>query len=246
MQSRYFLTAFLLLSIACKKDTQEQGSVQLNFQNVVNSQPLTLTATTYTNTFGETFNITAMKYYISNVSLLKMDNSEVKMPEAYYLVDESVAASKIIQLQAPAGEYRAIKFTVGVDSIRNVSGAQTGALDPVNGMFWSWNSGYIMAKLEGTSPTSTEPTKILQFHIGGYRKENSAIQEVQLITPISITVGSLRKPDLVIEADAYKWLGGPNPIRFSTTSTIHVPGVDAGKIAVNYKNMFRIVSVNDL
>lgn len=246
MQPRYFLIVLLLGVFACKKETQEQGTVQLTFQHVVNGQQLALGTGNYNNTFGEAFTVTAMKYYISNISFVTMDNKEVKAPVDYYLVDESIAASKILLVQAPKGEYRAMKFFVGVDSIRNVSGAQTGALDVLHGMFWSWNSGYIMAKLEGTSPASTEPTKKLTYHIGGYRQVNSAIQQVEMVLPISIAVGSTSKPDVTIEADAYKWLGGPNPVRFSTISTIHVPGVEAGKIAVNYKNMFRITSVIDL
>jgi hypothetical protein len=35
----------------------------------------------------------------------------------------------------------AIKFLLGVDSLKNVSGIQTGALDPAKGMFWTWNTG---------------------------------------------------------------------------------------------------------
>ena len=52
----------------------------------------------------------------------------------------------------PAGNYNSLSFLLGVDSMHNVSGAQTGALDPANDMFWTWNSGYVMAKMEGASP----------------------------------------------------------------------------------------------
>jgi hypothetical protein len=50
-----------------------------------------------------------------------------------------------------------IRFLLGVDSARNVSGIQTGALDPARGMFWTWNSGYVMAKIEGSSPSAHVP-----------------------------------------------------------------------------------------
>jgi hypothetical protein len=55
-------------------------------------------------------------------------------------------------INVPAGTYTGMYLTMGVDSARNVSGAQEGALDPANGMFWSWTSGYIMIKAEGLSP----------------------------------------------------------------------------------------------
>jgi hypothetical protein len=61
-----------------------------------------------------------------------------------------------------------MEFMIGVDSARNNSGAQTGALDPTNGMFWSWSTGYIMAKFEGTSAQSPAAANALKFHIGGF------------------------------------------------------------------------------
>lgn len=246
MKPRYLLIICLFLFVACKKDTVEQGTMELVFRNVAGDQPLTLNTVTYQNAQGQNFTISAFKYYLSNFSLIKMDNSEVKLPAAYFLVDQAEDASKTIQLAAPKGEYRALRFLIGVDSARNVSGAQTGALDVVHGMFWSWNSGYIMAKLEGIAPASTAPENRLTFHIGGFRKENSAIQEVLLTAPISLTVEPGRKPQLMINADALAWFNQPFPISFATTSTIHVPGGDAAKIAANYRNMFRITSVTDL
>ncbi len=246
MKPQYLLVACFLLCIACKKETQEQGTLQLTFNNTVNGVPLSLNTTHYTNAAGENFTITTFKYYISNVSMIRMDNSEMAVPAAYYLVDEANAASKTIQLPAPAGEYRGIIFYLGVDSVHNVSGAQTGALDPVNGMFWSWNSGYIMAKLEGISPVSTAPNNQLTFHIGGFKVPWSAVQQVKLMSPISVTVGQGHKPQITVAADAYTWFSQPNLIRFQTISTIHVPGEDAWKISMNYRNMFRITNVTDL
>lgn len=246
MKPRYLPIICLFLFVACKKDTVEQGTMELTFRNVVGNQPLTLNTVTYQNAAGEGFTISAFKYYLSNFSLVKMDNSEVPLPVEYFLVDESDETSRTIRLAAPKGEYRAMRFLIGVDSIRNVSGAQTGALDPVNGMFWSWNSGYIMAKLEGYSPASTAAENRLTLHIGGFRKEHSAIQEVLLTAPISLTVAAGRQPQLEIVADADAWFRQPFPVSFATTSTIHVPGEASAKIAANYRNMFRITSVTDL
>lgn len=238
--------AFLVLFTACKKEKQEQGTLRLVFTNVVNGAALSLNATSYANPAGEAFKVSTFKYYISNISLIQLDNSLLKLPDGYYLVDESNAASKTIDIPAPKGEYRGFSFLLGVDSTRNVSGAQTGALDPVNGMFWSWNSGYIMAKMEGTSPASGSPGQTLTFHIGGFKGQYNAVQQVRLLSPISLTVNAERKPEVTIKADLYTWFGLPNQVSFGQTSTIHVPGADAWKISVNYSNMFRITNVTDL
>lgn len=247
MKPYYLLTLLFLCCIACKKDKEEQqGNIQISFKNVVNGAPLALNTGSYTNANGETFTVTTFKYYISNISLVKLDNSTLRIPDTYFLVDESAAASKTISFRAPVGEYRGISFKIGVDSTRNVSGAQTGALDPVNGMFWSWNSGYIMAKMEGTSPASTAPAQALTFHIGGFKGNFNAVQDVNLVSPISLTVSLQRKPQLTLTADLYNWFTGVNLVKFSENATIHVPGEPAWKIATNYRSMFRITDVTDL
>ena len=135
---------------------------------------------------------------------------------------------------------------MGVDSTRNVSGAQTGALDPVHGMFWSWNSGYIMAKMEGTSPASTAAGQALNFHIGGFKGPYSAVRRITLLSPISLTINADRKPEVTVKTDLYSWFNAPYQVKFQETATIHVPGEAAWKISENYSNMFRITDVTDL
>lgn len=247
MKPYFLLTMLFLLCIACKKDKQEQGNIQVNFKNVVNGVPLSLgIAAPYTNANGEVFTVSAFKYYITNISLVRLDNTVQRIGDTYFLIDESVPASKVITFPVPKGEYRGISFKIGVDSIRNVSGAQTGALDPVNGMFWSWNSGYIMAKMEGNSPSSAAPGQALTYHIGGFKGNYNAVQDVQLISPISLSVAAERKPSLTITADLYNWFTGVNLVKFSDNATIHVPGELAWKISVNYRSMFKITDVSDL
>ena len=97
---------------------------------------------------------------------MKTDNSIVTIPNTYFLVNQDEEASMAIEMDSlPLGLYKSIKFMIGVDSTRNVSGSQTGALDPANGMFWTWNSGYIFLKMEGTSPVIPNTGHNFTFHI---------------------------------------------------------------------------------
>lgn len=75
-------------------------------------------------------------------------------------------------------QYDSITFLIGVDSLHNVSGAQTGALDPVNDMFWTWNSGYVMAKLEGNSSSSPQMNQKFEYHIGGYSGKHNVVKKL--------------------------------------------------------------------
>ena len=74
-------------------------------------------------------------------------------------------------------------FLLGVDSLTNVSGAFGGDLDPIKGMYWAWNSGYINLKLEGTSPGSPYPSHGFELHLGGYLPPNATAQRVVLPEP---------------------------------------------------------------
>ena len=46
-----------------------------------------------------------------------------------------------------------------------------GDLDPVHGMYWTWQSGYIQFKLEGLLRDSAGERK-LELHLGGFEGEN--------------------------------------------------------------------------
>lgn len=245
----YLPVSFLCLLLltgetACTKSSApppNTASLQLSFSNLVNGQPMVLRTTNYVNAAGETFNITLFKYYVSNFSLTTTSGQEVVLTPEYFLVNEESDSTKVITLQKlPSGTYRSITFLLGVDSARNNSGAQTGALDPVNGMFWTWNSGYVMAKLEGSSPVSTMPANLIEFHIGGFKGANNVLRMVQLSFPAPVELGQNGHADFKVTADAYTWFDQPNRISFQQLASCTTPGAQAAAIADNYKSMFTI------
>lgn len=74
------------------------------------------------------------------------------------------------------------KIFVGVDSLSNVSGVYGDALDPMWGMYWSWQSGFINAKISGV--LSTDSLNIpFEFHLGGYQYPFYNAQPVELSVP---------------------------------------------------------------
>lgn len=232
-----FLLLAVVLMTGCSKDSKETetGNFKITFQHNVGQEVLALNNTTYTNAAGETYTVSTFKYYLSNFAFTKANGQVVRFADKYYLVNEAVTESKTITIpNLPEGDYKSVSFVIGVDSIRNVSGAQTGALDPLNGMFWSWNSGYIMAKFEGASPQSASLDKSLVFHIGGFKGEYNALQTVTMNNSFSVP----ETEHMVMGVDVATWFTGPNAISFKTMSACHVPGADAYKFAQNYRSMF--------
>ena len=142
----------------------------------------------------------------------------------YFLVNFANAGSTRISLKTIPASFNRIAFTIGVDSIRNVSGAQTGALDPANGMFWTWNSGYIMAKLEGS---------------------DNVVEKVNLVFPLNATVDFQkdRSTHMTIAANANEWFGGAGQISIASTPVCTTPGTLARSVASNYLRMFEVINL---
>ncbi|PBQ34052.1 hypothetical protein CNR22_20465 [Sphingobacteriaceae bacterium] len=170
------------------------------------------------------------------------DNGKVFQSDLYFLVNEDEQQSKHLILEnIPFGNFTSLSFILGVDSLHNCSGAQSGALDPVNAMFWAWNSGYIFLKLEGSSPVSPLPAHILEYHIGGYKNANNCIRKIYLpLKDLKFTEKDSRQ-SLYLEADVLKVLMSNTPVDFeklpSVTDFHNAPG-----IADNYKEMFKLLT----
>lgn len=222
-----------------------EGIVEIEFDHkwgpsnaafVMNS-PLTHPAS------GETITFTTLKYYISNVKLRKEDGTWWSQPESYHLIVVGENTAPSINLEkVPVGAYTAIEYTIGVDSTRNVSGAQTGALAPSNGMFWSWMTGYIFIKAEGSSPESGASNGLFSYHIGGFRDENNTnavrvnTQEFPSVMNVDGHEGHNSKIHFYVNAARF-WHGG---LSLQTTHTVHMPGANAQTIATNFQGAFVI------
>lgn len=211
---------------------------------MVNTSPMVLDTPTYTNPFGETYTITKFKYYISNLRLTG-DGPTAIEKESYHLVDQVLPGSFTFSFETEENTFSNLYFLIGVDSIRNVSGAQTGALDPLNDMFWTWNSGYVMAKMEGISPQSNQAGNIIEYHIGGFTGGNNVLKGISLALPPgkSVIIKQGQTSEITVEADFNKWWQTPNDVKIAVMPVCTSPGVLAKKVADNYSKMFTITNV---
>lgn len=164
------LTLSALIFPSCKDKTPnnspQYGNLDLEFTHTwgLDKVPFYLNQVYVHPQTKDTITIDLLKYYISNLSLTKTDGSNVTIENSYFLIDPE--NNKVTLTNIPSGEYKEIQFLIGVDSLKNFSGLQTGALNPSHGMFWSWSTGYIFVRVEGASPQS--PTRRFMYHLGGY------------------------------------------------------------------------------
>lgn len=229
---------FFLFSFKFSK-LRNEPSLVIGFVHCVGNDSLILDSVMYKNEFNQGYSISKFRYYISNIKLKRKDGTEYVSNE-YYLIDVEDKESQQIVIPGK-GAYISISFTIGVDSLHNCSGLQKGALDPVKGMFWAWNTGYIFLKLEGKSPYSKSPSNIFEYHIGGYKQPHNCIRQVTLyLSEKSIqTIGD--DADLLpISVDVSEILKTPTSINFTKLSSV-TDFNNATMIADNYADMFSVI-----
>lgn len=223
---------------------QATGSVIIQLHHRIGNSELSPDST-YTNSFGEQLIISRFRYYVCNIEISDtVARNTYRVSNQYFLVDEKDPGSKVISLQLPAGQYNKISFLLGVDSLKNVSGIQTGALDPLKDMFWTWKSGYVMAKLEGRSSASTLPHHMFEYHIGGFSGANNVLGRVGLPLPAVMNIVPGKKVRVAIAADIDKWFSGVHQLSIAAYPACTVEGQLAKRFSENYLQMFTIQSVS--
>ncbi len=129
--------------------------VELKINLRVGDQPLQF-GRTYQTPQGQRYQIDLLKFYISDVALVRSDGTEVRVDGlvlAEFKREAPTQGVTVMKMDVPAGQYRGIRFNVGVPRELNHLDASTQQLPlGVNsGMYWAWNPGYIFYRLEGTA-----------------------------------------------------------------------------------------------
>jgi len=161
---KYFLS-FILIGFVALSTFAQSEKISIRFIPIWNDQPFSLHQKNALNNRGDSISFSKAKFYVSQFSLWNG-----KHETAYndvHLVD--FEDNQSIMFSIANQQVDKIQFLLGIDSSTNVSGALGGSLDPANGMYWTWQSGYINVKLEGEYfPQNGEVVKF-NYHLGGYR-----------------------------------------------------------------------------
>ena len=217
-------------------------NVNVRFQNKVGDVPLIIDSVNYKNELNQDFTISKFKFYISNVSFENTNGTQTA-PSTSFLIDQEDSLSlSTNSISIPSGIYSSLEFILGVDSLHNVSGAQNGALDVVNAMFWTWNSGYIFMKLEGNSSLSNSPGHFFEYHIGGFKEPYNAIRKIKLTFDQPVEISKHKLTDILINVNVLEILQHPNSIDFSKNSSIVEP-FQSKIVSDNYEDIFSIINI---
>lgn len=161
----------------------------------------------YSTLAGDEIVISRLQYYLSNFELVNAKGKRVKIKDSYRLVRitrENTSGRYSIKLeQVPTGNYQSIQMAIGVDNRRNHGGEQTGDLDPLLGMFWTWEQGYIFFKCEGYRFQGGKRKGSFIYHLG--REETYRVLDFAI--PKGFTVSQEGLSDIHLKVDVQKLFG---------------------------------------
>ncbi len=255
IKSAYIILAAMAI-VSCKKSTDTQPTptpasqtqdLSLNMTSVADNNSINYTSI-FTTDAGARYTITGFRYYVSNIRLVKQDGTEYPIANKYLLVNPAVASYDLGQV--PVGNYKGIRFNVGVDSVTNHKDPTIyPSTNPLAiqspGIHWDWNSGYIFLMFEGTCDTTAGNTDVLNM-MGGFNHDLFFhIGMDMLYTPVdlsnsSFTINSSSAATLKIQANLNKLFTSVN---IKTENESHTMGSVplATKVAGNIPTMFSIL-----
>ena len=208
----------------------KSDSLALNFRLEFNKLPFEVNKK-YVSSKKDTLTVETFRCYISNIQIQYEDQSVFTQKDSYHLLDSDNPDSFQFHLTKKNDKIISrVTFNIGIDSLTNTSGAMAGDLDPVKGMYWAWQSGYINMKIEGKSSSCKTKKNEFNFHIGGYLPPYYAMRNIKLIY-------HKKAGQINIGIDLYNFFANLN---LAKTNSVMIPGTLAMKLADYSKSLFYI------
>ena len=175
---RFFLLVFALIAPACLLSIPPRNHypclvVQFNQGN----KPLNVGDTICMD--GGKFVVSSFKFYLGSLHGITKKGRRIRMLPSEQLIDLSQSNSHKIPILVTRHErVDSMEIGIGIDSAAHRTVAYSNDLDPVNSMYWAWQSGFIQLKLEGWWMQYSANAESVEWHLGGYRWPNSTARSV--------------------------------------------------------------------
>ena len=235
--------------------TGQTGSVVLKFDNAVGDQDF-IFGTTYNKSNNESFQLSTLKYIISNVRIKDSEGNTFTYPveDNVFIINEEDGNNAgeiwVVLDNVDAADYTEITFGVGIDQERFALGAegQGEFLDLASdeGMLWSWATGYRFVRLDGTFSSDTFTDEPLNVHMGSVGTTLDNYREVTLGFPNTILVRDDKTPQIHMVADISRVFDGTTSVNLSEGyNQVHTSDVTTPVIANNMQSMFTVHHVHN-
>jgi hypothetical protein len=211
------------LALACAGCGDEGGSpvapptahLDLHFDHTVGGQDLAFDVRRYTNAAGNRYDISQLRYLVSDAALVREDGSVLALGEVHRRDARDPTTRTWSFDGVAAGSYSALRFRFGLDATRNV----TGSLPEYGDMSWPgpWGGGYHFMILDGRYEADGGGLAGWAAHLGRLQRDIDPVPfdhdfEVELaLGAVAITSGST---SLQVVMDVDRWFASPNVYDF--------------------------------
>ena len=221
------------------------SDLTISMQHHFAGQRLALDSLRYETPDEETFSISRLSYLLSEFALETEAGKWVELTDSIAWIDLGKRRTELTLPDIVEGNYRAIRFSVGVDEARNHDDpAQYDATHPLNPnlnqLHWNWQGGYIFLALEGRTRTGDELTGYV-YHLAN--DPNRTRINLPLKLDLSHDAG------LELAFDLAALFNSPEPIHFATdgNSTHSLPDdAIANKLSRNLQGAFQIMRIAEI
>ncbi|MBT5750788.1 MAG: hypothetical protein HOI39_06655 [Flavobacteriales bacterium] len=212
MKKKLILISIIaFLFTACDKDKPITTDITINFTHTVDSFDLITNSMIYTNDAGEHYDVQTLKYFISNITLHD-DLGYTVLKDIHFIDISDESTFSFTYDNLPNNNYYAISYTMGLDTIKNISNAYINE-DFHATMFWPdmMGGGYHYMKLEGDFNDSLSG---YATHTGGTMGMDYSFNHLD---NISLTIDDdLGDVYININMEINNWYNSPNQIEFSS------------------------------
>lgn len=233
-------------AIMCALSVARGATLQIEITPKVSGENLQPASLRYQTSAGETFSVTRVSWLASDFALQRNDGSWLEMTNAVAWLDYERNRHSIRLDSIPPGEFRSIRFLIGLNTnLNHADAAGFPASHPLNpnrnGLHWSWQGGYIFLALEGLWRNANGELDGWAYHLA---RDTNAVR-VTLAAPLELT--NETKVDLDFDLAAV--LNAPRPLSFvKDGSSTHSRDGDpiAAALVKNITGAFRVRHIASL
>jgi cytochrome c peroxidase len=187
------------------------GSLGISLQHTVIGKPIILDSLRYQTSAKETFSISRLSYLLSEFELQSTAGNWLALPNSVQWIDAKKHRTQILLDSIPKGDFKAIRFNLGLSEAVNHSDPNIYAakhpLNPsLNNLHWNWQTGYIFLALEGTYRQPNGQLSGYVYHFANDPQRTT----ITLTLPKNITANTA----LDLDFDIATLLNAPTPISF--------------------------------
>jgi hypothetical protein len=223
--------------IGCEKDdpqisTHTDIAVLLSFS--FDGASLQFDDIKYTNAAGNNLSITRLQFYLSNFEVENSTGVLYNFDDVIYVDAENSTNTSFALTNIPIGNYKRIKFLIGLDSIHNMENALPHTVENDN-MVWPapMGGGYHFLKMEGNFLDQSVPYGYA-MHLG----MNNNYVKINLINDFEISSNS---NTIDLEMNINEWFQTPYVYDFNVDGNYSMgDSIAMAKLLQNGNDVFTI------